>query len=224
MAVTTSPAGNAQTGREADLRLRNILDLHGHPVGLREDDLVDVLHVLDETHAADVDGLLPKIDRAPTDVDVGIAQRRHHLRQGDAIGFQLLWVDLDVVLLGRASPADHLGHARYGLQAALQYPILQGSQVGQPKVGRSFQLIAHHLADQAGRLNLRLDVVGQADVLLEGKCRLRVSKVVVDPVLEGHAHERQTVERRGADILHTGCRGQADFHWHRVVPLHFFGR
>ncbi len=221
--VLVVASGFAQPWREADLDLGDILDLHRYAIVLRQDDILDILDVLDQPDPANIDRLLAEVDRAPAHVDIGVAERRDHLWQRDVVGLQLVQVGVDVVFLGRAAPAHHLHHARHGLQPPLQHPVLQRAQIGQAEVRRSLELVAVDLPHQAGGLDLRLHIVWQADVLLQAERRLRVGKVVVDAVPEGHAHEGKAVERSRADTLDAWRGRQANFHGHRVVALHLLG-
>ena len=103
-------------------------------------------------------------------------------------------IDLDLVLLGRAAPGIHLHDPGNSQQAPLQYPILNGAEIGQTEVRRPNQLIAVNFADQAAALDLRRDVIRQADVLLQVDRGLRESEIIVDSILECDAHEGETVE------------------------------
>src|SRR5580658_9017625 len=85
---------------------------------------------------------------------------------------------------------------------------------------RTDDLVAIDFADQARLLDLRHLIGGQRHILLQTERRLRVGEVIIDAVLEGDAYERQSVERRGADIVYAGRRVQPDFHRGRIVFFH----
>ena len=93
-----------------------------------------------------------------------------------------------------------------------------------PEVRGSDQLIAEDLADQAGALDLRRDVIRQADVLLQIDGGLRQREVIIDAVLEHDPYEGQAVERRGADHVDAGSGGQPNLYGYGVIALHFLRR
>jgi len=133
-------------------------------------------------------------------------------------------IDLDVEFLGGAAPGIDLNDAGHGQQPALHDPVLDGAQIGQAEVRRADHLIAKDLADQAGGLDDRRDVVRQRDVLLQIDRGLRQREVIVDAVIERHADERQTVERGRADDVDAGSGGEPDLDRNGVVALHLLGR
>ena len=161
--------------------------------------------------------------RPPTLI-LALPSARDDLRQRDVVGVELVQIDIDVILLGRAAPGVDLNDARHGQQAALHDPILNGAQIGQAEVRRPDHLIAINLAHQAGGLDLRRHAVRQADVLLQIDRRLRQGEVIIDAVVEGHPHKRQTVERRRTDDVDARRRGKPDFDRDGVVALHLLGR
>ena len=229
--VLVVAAGDAEARDVADGHVGNVLDSDGDAAGLVQDHVLDVLDVValgqvvvatvvDQADAADVHRLLADGDLASADVDVGVAERGDHLRDGDVVGLQLAQVGVDVELLGRAAPAVDLDDARHGQQPPRHHPVLDRAQVGQAEVLGAYELVAIDLADQTGLLDLRDLVARQVDVLLQVQRRLRVGREVVDPVLEGDAHERQAVERRRAYRVDARRRVQPDLHRDRVVLLH----
>ena len=133
-------------------------------------------------------------------------------------------IDIDVVGLGRTAPCHHLDDARNRQQAALQDPVLQRAEIGQPEVRRTDQLVPENLAYEARALDRRLHVVRKSDALLKIDRRLRVGKVVIDAVVEHHPDERKAVERGRANDVHSRRRGETDLHRNGVIALHLFGR
>ena len=225
----------AEPRHDSDRDFGDLLDEHRHAVRLEQQDVFDVLDLValgevrgaaavDEADAAYVDRLLAEVDRAPADVDVGVADRADDLRQGDVVGVEFVKIDFDVVFLGGSAPGVHLHHARHGEEAALEHPILHGAQIGQAEVRRPGELIAIDFPDQARPLNLRGDVVGQVDVLLQIDRGLGEREVIIDAVLEHDAHEGEAVERSRADDVHPRRGGEADLERDRVVTLHLLRR
>src|SRR5208283_203153 len=86
----------------------HIADEHRHALVAGDQGAANLIRRMDETHAADHRGLSAEIDRLATDVDVGVAQSRQHLRHGQAIADQFVLVDGDVVGLGLAAPTGHV--------------------------------------------------------------------------------------------------------------------
>ncbi len=233
--VLVVAAGFAEPRRVADDDGGDILDEYRHAVELAERNVLDVLDLvalgqiggaagIDQADAANVHGLLPHIDGAAADIDVGGAERTDHLRQRDVVGVELVQIDLDLVLLGRSAPGVELHDPRNGEQPALQNPILDGAQIAQAEVRRSGYLIAIDLADQAGGLDLRRDVIRQTDILLQIDRGLGKSEVIVDAVIERHPNEREAVERRRTNDIDSGRRGKTNFERDGVVALHLLGR
>src|ERR1700744_3571522 len=133
-------------------------------------------------------------------------------------------IDVDVIFLGGAAPGIDLDDARYGEKPPLQDPVLHRAQIGQPEMRRPDHLITVDFADQAGALDLRRDVIRQADILLQVDRSLRQRKIVVDVILKYDAYERQTIERCRADDVDAGRGGKPDFDRNGEIELHLLGR
>src|SRR6516225_4869846 len=91
----------------------DVLYENRHTVRLSEDDVFEILDlvafgqivgaaVINETHPPNVDGLLTDIDVPTPDIDVGVVDGADQLRDRDAIGVELVAIDLDFEFLGRA--------------------------------------------------------------------------------------------------------------------------
>ena len=113
----------------------------------------------------------PKLMVRPPTLILALPIAVDYLGQGDAVGIELVEIDLDLEFLGGAAPGVHLDDAGNGQQPALQDPILDGAKIGQAEMRRSYDLVTIDFADQAGALDLRRDVVRQADVLLQADAR-----------------------------------------------------
>jgi hypothetical protein len=205
-------ARDAESRHEPDVYSRNVLDQHGNAVELPEHDVLNVIDVIalreiivpavvDQSHAADVHRLLADGDLAAAHIDVGVAERGQKLRHRDVIRLEFVEIGLDFEFLCGSAPAVDRNHTLDRRQAPQRDPVLHGAQVGEPEVLGADDLVTVDLADQARLLDLRHLVRGELHVLLQAELGLRVGEVVVDPVLEGHAHERQAVERGRADVV-----------------------
>src|SRR5712675_329486 len=76
---------------------------------------------------------------------------------------------------------------------------------------------------QARSENLRRDVVGKRDILLQVDRRLGEGEVIVDAVIEGDADKGEAVERGRADVFDPGRHRKPDFNRDRVVAFHLLG-
>ena len=85
---------------KSNVYLGDVLHPHRYAVGLGEHHILDVVDlvpfgqvvvpaVVDQPDAPDIDRLLADGDLTPANIDVGIAERGHHLRNRDAVGFHL---------------------------------------------------------------------------------------------------------------------------------------
>ncbi len=233
--VVMIAAGLAEPRHVADRDFGDVFDEDRHAVRLAERDILDVLDIvalrqirgaagIHEADAADIHRLLAEIDGAAADIDIGVAERGDHLRQRDVVGVEFVQIDLDVIFLGGAAPGIHLHDARNGEEPALQDPILHGAEIGQAEIRRPDHLIAVDLADEAGALDLRRDVVRQADILLQIDRGLRQREIIIDIILEHDADERQPVERGRANDVDAGRGGEPDLDRDGEIALHFLGR
>ncbi len=215
----------------ADVNLGDVLHLDGDVVHLRENDAFDVLDAdslgdfrvaaaVDEAHAADVDRLLADIDGAGADVEVGVADGGDELRNGDAVAFELVQIGLDLELFRGSAPGVDLNDARHVQKAQLQHPVLDRAEVCQPEVGRTGELVAEDFPDKTRSLDLRLDVVRQADILRDVQLGLFKGEIIIDVIVKCEADEGKTVKRGGANVVKAGRNSKADFERDRIKPLH----
>ena len=114
--IFTITTGLAEARYVTHRNLGDVFDEDRHAVLLQQHDVLDVLElialghivgaaVIHQADAADVHRLLAEIDGAPADIDVGVAERGDHLRQGDVVGIKLMQIDIDVEFLGGAAPS-----------------------------------------------------------------------------------------------------------------------
>src|SRR6266852_5388470 len=153
----------------------------------------------DQADAAHHGGLRSDVDGIAADIDVGIADGLQQLRQRQAVGDQLVEVDLKFVGLGLAAPARDVDHAGHGAKAALQDPVLQRFQVEHAVIRRPGQPVTVDFADRAYRRNPRLHVAQQGRQLRQPVQHLlqRLVIGVVERKLQFDV--RQSVQRDGAD-------------------------
>ena len=96
---------------------------------LGDDRIADVIDVLDPTDRANQVLSVPLVDHPAADRRVGPGDSRVHLAQADAVGPELVGVEVDLVLLRRAPDAGHLGHARHAVELIADEPVLDRSQL-----------------------------------------------------------------------------------------------
>ncbi len=87
-------------------------------------DQLEVLLLLDVAAAADDVLVAGDLDDAPADVLVGAADRGDDLADRDAVGQQLVRVEVDLVLLDEAADGADLGHAGHALERVAKVPVL----------------------------------------------------------------------------------------------------
>ena len=217
-------AGNAETRLLADSDGGDVLDQHRIAVGLRDHGVGEVVDRADQADAAHHGRLRADIDGVAADIDVGIADRLEQLRQRQAVGDQLVEVDLELVGLALAAPAGDVDHAGHGTEAALENPVLDGLEVEHAVVRRADQAIAEDFANWTERRDLRLHVAGQRRELRQAVQDL-LQRLVIG-VSEGELQfdVGEAVERDGAngrEVLQTRDLG---LDWNRDVALDLFRR
>ena len=80
---------------------------------------------LDEADAADEELVAVVLDHLRPHVDVAAADGLVDLGQPDAVGAELVGVDVDLVLLDEAADAGDLGDALDGLELVADVPVLE---------------------------------------------------------------------------------------------------
>ena len=194
-------AGLAEPRHIADIDLGDVLDRHRHAVRLRQHDFLDVADLVALGQIGSRRRLFkrpmprmltdcwPKLMVRPPTLILALPIALITCGKRDVVGVELVQIDLDLEFLGGAAPGVDLHDARDGQKPALQDPILDGAQIGQPEMRRPDDLIAIDFADQARALDLRRDVVRQADVLLQADRGLRERKIIIDSIVERDADE-----------------------------------
>src|ERR1700676_2627698 len=222
--VVVVPAPDSQPRHITDGNIGYLLDLDRKTVRLAQDDILDVLNLVtlgdivgaaavDQADTADIDRLLADGDLAAADIDVGVAERGDQLRDRDVIGFELLQVGVDIELLGGSAPGIDLHDSGNREETTRDHVILHRAQIGQSEMRRTDELVAVDFPDKTGLLNLGNLIARQVDVLLQADRRLREREVKINPVFEGDADERQSIEGSRANIDDAG--GGIKAHLHR---------
>ena len=106
-------------------------------------------------------------------------------------------IDLGLKLLGLAAEHRDVGDARDSAQTAFDHPVLQRLQLGERYVRGALELIAHDLADAAGRRDHGLHPGGERHVL-QAVERLLAHEVIVAPIFELQADEAKRIHGVGA--------------------------
>ena len=208
--VVLIEAGDAEPRFLADGDGGDVLDQHRIAAALRHHGIGEIVDRADQADAAHHRGLRADIDGVAADIDVGIADRLQQLRQRQAVGDQLVEVDLQLIGLGPAAPAGDVDHAGHGAEAALQHPVLQRLQVQHAVVRRPRQPVAVDFADGAERRNSRLHVAGQRRHLRQPVQHLLQRLVIGVVERELQFDVGQAVQRDGPDgaqVLDAGDLG-----------------
>ena len=198
--VVLVEAGDAEPRLLADGHGGDVLDQHRVAAALRHHGVGEIVDRADQADAAHHGGLRADIDGVAADIDVGIADRLQQLRQRQAVGDQLVEVDLQLVGLGLAAPAGDVDHAGHGAEAALQHPVLQRLQVEHAVVRRPDQPVAIDLADRRSSGEMpRLHVARQRRQLRQPVQHLLQRLVIGVVERELQFDVGQAVQRDGAD-------------------------
>src|ERR1700681_3928799 len=127
--VVLIEAGDAEPRLLANGHGRNVLDKNRIAAALRHHGVGEVVDRADQADAAHHGGLRSDVDGVAADIDVGIADGLQQLRQCQAVGDQLVEVDLQLIGLGLAAPAGDVDDAGHRAKTPLQHPVLQRFQV-----------------------------------------------------------------------------------------------
>ena len=123
--------GDAAPLVRADLDARDVLEQHRRAAVHLDDDLLEVARAFEIAAAAHHELVLGKLERAPADVHVAVADDVAHLLQRDAERAHAAGIDDDVVLLDEAADAGDLGDTLGLRQPEADLPVLQRAQVGE---------------------------------------------------------------------------------------------
>ena len=103
--VVLIETGNAEPRLLADRHGGDVLDQNGVAAALRHHGVGEIVDRTDQADAAHHGGLAADVDGIAADIDVGIADRLQQLRQRQAIGDQLVEIDLQLIGLGLRRPS-----------------------------------------------------------------------------------------------------------------------
>ena len=204
--------------------VRDVLDQHRIAAALRHHGVGKIVDRADQADAAHHGGLRADVDGVAADIDVGIADGLQHLRQRQAVGDQLVEIDLQLVGLGLAAPAGDVDHAGHGAEAALQHPVLQRLEVEHAVVRRPVQAVAKDFADRAERRDGRLHVAGQRRQLRQPVQHLLQRLVIGVVERELQFDVGQSVQRDGADRAQVLDAGDLGLDRDRDVAFDLFRR
>ena len=174
--------------------------------------------------AADDRGLRADIHGVAADIDVGVADRLQQLRQGQAVGDQLVEIDLYFIGLGLATPAGDVDDAGHRAESPLQHPVLQRLEVEHTVVRRSLQPVAVDLAHRAERRDLWLDAARQRRELRQPVQHLLQCLVIGVIERELKFDVGQSVQRDGADRLQVLDAGDLGLDRDCDVAFNLLGR
>ena len=113
-----------------------------------------------------------RISRPPTLI-LAVAEGRQDLGHRDVVRLELVGIDLDLELLGRASPTVDRGDAGDGEQPARNDPVLNGAEIGYAEMLGANYLVTEDLSCRTALLDRRRHISGKARILLKRDGRLR---------------------------------------------------
>ena len=191
--------------RVADLHVRHLLDVDRHAVGGADDDLLDVVDRRDQPDAAHDQPGAVRLEHVAADIEVAVADGRHHRAERQVVGPQAIRIDVDLVLLHVAADRRDFRDARNGVELVADEPVLQRAQFAQ-RMRRTLDRVPEHVAD-AGRVRAerRRDARGQA-LRDEAHALEHASprEVQIHVVLEDDVDHREAERRLRADDAHAG--------------------
>ena len=141
---------HAEARRRSDLDLGYVSHAHRRALDRDDDDVLDVVHVVQQADAADVVRLLADLEALAAGVDVRVLHCRDQLLHRDAVALESVRIDADVKLLGLATEAGHVDDARNLSPLALEDPVLGRLELHE-RVALAFERVAEHLADRVPR-------------------------------------------------------------------------
>ncbi len=145
------------------------------------------------------------LQRLPAHVLVALAHRVDHVAEADAVGEQLVRVEVDLVLLHEAAHRGHLGHALHRGEGVAQGPVLEAAQlrgVALPGLVDQGVLVDPAHAGGVGAQR-RVHPLGQGALhRVEVFQDAGAGPVDVGPVLENDVDERPPEHRLAAHELH----------------------
>src|ERR1700730_13451314 len=217
-------ARDSEPRQIADADVGHVADHHRRALVVGDERAADLFYRMNQSHAPHDGRLRAEIHRLAADIDVGVAERGQYLRDRQSVAHQLALIDGNIVGLRLSAPSGHVNDARHGLEAALQYPVLQCLQVGHRVVGRPYHAITENLADRTDRRNLRLRAVRQGPKLGQPVDDPLLGLLVFEIVGELHLDVGKPEQGDGADGLHVGDAGHLNFQRNGDVALDLLGR
>ena len=101
----------------------------GVPFLVSDHRVLDVVHVLDQTHFAHVDLLQAGFDEAAAGIGVVVGELLLHLADAEAVGDQLVGIDANLIFARGAAEAGHIHDVGNGLEVLLDHPVFERLQL-----------------------------------------------------------------------------------------------
>src|SRR5581483_171212 len=207
----------------SDSHRREVTDRDRDPADGGHYRFTNVIHGVDEADAAHHRGLRADVDGLTADIHVAVVESLKDLSERQAILQQAVLVDTDLVAPGLAAPTCDIDDPGYCLEAALEYPILEGLQIQGRIALRTDHPVAVDLANGAGRRDLRHGCVGQGGELRKPVDHPLLRLVVGEVVGELDLYVRKTEQRDRADSTDVRNSGHLDLDRDGDVALDLLG-
>ena len=188
-----------------------------------DDDLLEVLHVLDETHAADDVLDAVELEGAGADVEVGLPDGGGHLLEGHVAGEERLTVDIDLVLANVAADGGDLAHPGDRLQRVAHGEVLHAAQLVEIPPANDvallvapFERVPVHLPQGSGVRTeggggvFRQRVLRQRSQLFQDA---RAGPVELHVVFEDHVDRGEAEHAEAAHGAHSGNAEERGREW-----------
>ena len=164
------------------------------------DHIANIGHRFDDADGAHDERLISPAQYATARIGAVAGQCLRHLIQRDAVAFELVGVDLDLVLLDGSTKTVDVGNAGHHAQCRSNHPILYRPDIVFRHAGRGLDDVAKHFADGGGQRRQRgLHTWRQVDIAQVFE-HLGAGEVAVGAVFEGQGHDRQAGHRHGAQL------------------------
>ena len=154
---------------------------------------------MQQTDAADVDALAADGEIVAAGIRVAVGDGVDYLSHGDAVGEQLVGIDLGLILACGAAESGDVDDAGNLFDFTKEQPVLRGLEFVQ-RVSRTSELVTIDFADGRFGRKLWLEVIGQRN-LLQAVHRFLAIDEIVAAEGEIHLYIAQAEDADGADLI-----------------------
>ena len=222
--VASVERNNAGTRLRADGYRADVTHQYGFTVLGRHHYTRNVIHTAEQPLPAHHQRLVAPPQQPAADVSAVVGKRLAHVVERDAVFFQQIGVNIDLILLDQAAKTGDVGHPLDHAQAGADHPVLQRAHVGNRHAGRRVEHVAVNLAHRRGkRCQTGLNTRRQRDVLQFFQ-HLLARKVIIGVVSKRQRHYRQADHRHRTQLGDARDAAHFALDRQRHAALDFFRR